>query len=195
MAVTAKQLQLELAKVKIKPFKPLPGSSLRAGSLQQAPSMLGSACCEHALYSDCVAQPQQLQHKHVLGSSFGAGGGTSLAGLAAMQRSAELEAGPGSSGRLGLADDDDDEEDEACFATPLAQTPTAFSAAAAADASPFNGAGPRPGLGDRAAGWSGLQRQSQPLPACCHQQHQQGGPVPALDLQLVRPYSSLSCDS
>ena len=38
VAVTAMQLQLELARVKITPLKPLPGSSLRAGSrLQQAP--------------------------------------------------------------------------------------------------------------------------------------------------------------
>ena len=199
VAVTAMQLQLELARVKITPLKPLPGSSLRAGSrLQQAPSRLGSAYGEHAQYSDCVAQHQQL-HQHHASSSFsvsgGGGGGTSLAVLAAMQRSAELEAGPGSSGRLGLEEDEEDAEDEACFATPLAQTPTAFSAAAAAEASPFSGAGLSPGLGDGATGWSAQQRQSQSLTACSHQQHQQGGPVPALDLHLVRPYSSLSCDS
>jgi hypothetical protein len=201
VAVTAMQLQLELARVKITPLKPLPGSSLRAGSrLQQAPSRLGSAYGEHAQYSDCVAQHQQLHQQHASNSfsvSGGGGGGTSLAGLAAIQRSAELEAGLGSSGRLGLEEDEEDAEDEACFATPLAQTPTAFSAAAAAEASPFSGAGLSPGLGDGATGWSAQQRQpqSQSLTACSHQQHQQGGPVPALDLHLVRPYSSLSCDS
>ena len=201
VAVTAKQLQLELARVKITPLKPLPGSSLRAGSrMQQAPSRLGSACGEHPLYSDCVSQQQQHQHQRQhASSSFGGGGGSSLSGLAAMQRSAELEAAPGSSGRLGL-DEDEEDEDEACFATPLAQTPTAFSAAAAAEASPFSSGaglshGLSPALGDGAAGWTGEQRQSRPMAACSHQQHQQGVQVPALDLQLVRPYSSLSCDS
>ena len=166
VAQTAVQLQLELAKVKLTPLKPLVGACLPkrqasggSGRLFSGPSRLGSALSE--LGGGCVPGVQ-CQPSGSWGDG-GSGGGHMLA-PAARCPLAELRCGFGSR-QAGLGEEEDD-----AFATPLARTPASLSPG---DLSP---SGSMFALPDS------------------RQQVAHGLPVPPLDLQRVR-HSSLSCAS
>ena len=124
--------QLELARVKFGPFKPLPGSGkLAAGRLAAAPSRLASACGEHgSLYAS----------SSLIGSPSG---GSALAGWAS------TVAGVRSPLPTEAAAEEAEVEDEG-FATPMAQTPAASPPSVA----PLQSA-------DRRTEWDGEQQQQQ----------------------------------
>lgn len=171
VALTATQLQLELARLKITPMKHLPGSCL-----QRTPSRLGSACGELG-GGGMEAQQQQRSN------SWGAGGGG--ASLVPRWQASGLTVGLlatacGSDNRLAAED-----EEDACYATPLAQTPTSISPA---EPSPFSAP-----LSPAASAWmgDGLAQQQQQQ----QQRRYEQPPVPVLDLHLVPPYTSISYDS
>ena len=207
VAQTAKQLQLELARVKLTPLKPLLGASLAAGSgatrHTQLPSGLGSAL-----------EPPCSQICELGGTTFGAaglqlgGGSSSSLDLPAQRQAVGLpRCSSGSYSRLAGEDED------ACFATPLAHTPASLSPELSPHGSvlPPAAAGEEDGreggllhqeLQRQQQAWAPQQQQQQqaqwaeqPQPQRQSQRQQQGGPVPPLDLHLVRPYTSLSCDS
>ncbi|KAL4452473.1 hypothetical protein ABPG75_008135 [Micractinium tetrahymenae] len=180
VAETAKQLQLELAKVRIAPaMRPLPGCGrLRAGSRQaHPPSRLASAFGEHTVLDSSTAPTGSY-----LGNA--SGGGSQSCGRA---------------GNKLLLDEDEEEG----FATPLAATPAAQSPELLPGAGKLQHGN---ATASAAAGWGSMQH---PAPGAAdawvpaehqqrlHQQQQQAGRagVPPLNLRLVRPYSSLSCDS
>lgn len=184
VAETAKQLQLELAKVRIAPpMRPLPG----CGRLRPAnwaghpPSRLASAFGEHAALDGGTARPTNY-----LGSTSGGCSPTRGSAVNTMLL--------------------DEEEDEG-FATPQAATPAAMSPelpcagmlqhgnAEPCDPAQWSAAqqlsrGPASQQQDQ------QQQQAQQTQWQQQQQMQVGrSGVPPLNLQLVRPYSSLSCES
>ena len=201
VAETAAQLQLELARVKLTPLKPLVGSNAAASGASAKhgtpPSRLGSAFAElGSTVVDAAAHPPLP-------------GRDSFSGLAGRRHANPLARSNSSSLNRLTADDED-----GCFATPLAHTPASLSP----ELSPYGSMLPPAGAGQgcmpraklQQEGWpmQGVQQQGQSLGQSEWEQQQQqqppqqlaqvrsrGPPVPPLDLQLVRPYTSLSCDS
>lgn len=170
VAETATQLQLELAKVRIAPpMRPLSGCGhLRSASrLRNPPSRLASAFAELAVLEGSAA---------LAGGYLGSGG------------SDGTPAGHGSAANDLLMDDDEEEG----FATPLAATPTAYSpelpCASKLQHGNFFGAEER-GSVQQLSGQPAQQQQQR------HLEHAGKVGVPPLNLHLVRPYSSLSCES
>ena len=191
VAQTATQLQLELAKVRLTPMKPLIGGSL-AGSGASAkhlppPSRLGSAFGELGSMAFAAGPQQPLP------------GCNSLSGLAARRLPTLVPSNSSSHSRLATEDED------TFYATPLAQTPASLSPELSPSSSMLPPAAAAAGPGrlphgqsqqldqqlERQQQWQ--QQQQQPTEQA--QLRRQGPPVPPLDLQLVRPYTSLSCDS
>lgn len=200
VAETAAQLQLELARVKLTPLKPLVGSNAAASGASARhgtpPSRLGSAFGEQgSTVVEAAAHPPLPACN-------------SFSGLAGRRHATPLARSNSSSLNRLTADDED-----GCFATPLAHTPASLSPELSPHGSMVPPAGAGQGCTPRATlqqeGWSmqGLQQQGQSLgqseweppppqpPQQLAQVRSPGPPVPPLDLQLVRPYTSLSCDS